>query len=85
MFSSIKTERFTKYGPEIGAEKGHFISSCKRPLKANLLAQGDGNSAQWLTQESLPTKEAYMGINLEPMTRQNLLDLKIQKKGYCHL
>ena len=27
-----ETERFTAYGPEIGAEKGHFISSCKRPL-----------------------------------------------------
>ena len=25
---SVETERFTTYGAKIGADKGHFISSC---------------------------------------------------------
>ena len=29
-----QNERFTTYGTKIEAEKGYFISSCKRPFKA---------------------------------------------------
>ena len=31
----FSAEQFTTYGPEIGAEKGHFISAFQRPLTPN--------------------------------------------------